>query len=133
MKTLPNQKEAAIKSYKERLRAVIERCPSGTKLRIAEKTGTSKSFVSQISNPNYVIPIPHKYLESIIEICDFSESEEKSFREAYQTAHPPTDDLESRNEMRIPLPNFKDPEQKEKAEEAIRSAAKTILDLIDRK
>ena len=126
-------KAEAVKTYKRLLRDAIERCPAGTKRRIAEQTGTSRSFVSQISNPDYSVPIPGRHVDAVLQLCALSEEEETAFREAHRAAHPPAGrnaDSNSRNEMRIPLPRFENAEQRRKTEEAIRSSAETIISLM---
>ncbi len=128
-----SRKEQAIKAYKQLLRDAIERCPAGTKRRIAERTGTSKSFVSQICKPDYTVPLPGKHVETVLEICALSEDEAAAFRAAYSAAHPPSGqnpDSSCRNELRIPLPDFENAEQRRKIEEAIRASAETIINLV---
>jgi hypothetical protein len=75
-------------TYKTVLREVLERRPSGMRQRLAEALGTTRSFVSQITNPAYPTPIPAPYIATIIEICHFSESERTRFLAAYRRAHP---------------------------------------------
>lgn len=77
-----------VAAYKAVLREVLERRPSGMRQRLAEALGTTRSFVSQISNPAYATPIPAPYVGSIFEICHFSDGERKAFLTAYRRAHP---------------------------------------------
>jgi hypothetical protein len=58
------------------------------RLKIAKAIGKHRSFVSQITNPAYSIPIPARHLETIFRICHFSPEERKSFLAAYTAAHP---------------------------------------------
>lgn len=50
--------------------------------------GTNRSFVSQLVNPNYAMPIPAQHLETIFEVCHFSPAERAAFLVAYDRAHP---------------------------------------------
>lgn len=74
--------------YKTVLRTVIERRPSGMRQRLAEALGTTRSFVSQITNPTYATPIPAQYIPAILDVCHFSEAERARFLAAYRAAHP---------------------------------------------
>lgn len=74
--------------YKTVLRTVIERRPSGMRQRLAEALGTTRSFVSQITNPAYATPIPAQYIPAILDVCHFSEGERARFLAAYRSAHP---------------------------------------------
>ena len=78
----------AVTSYKEILQAVLEKRPSGTRQRLATALGKNRSFVSQITNPAYGVPVPHRHLETIFDICRFSPEERRHFLAAYQLAHP---------------------------------------------
>ena len=67
-----NDKTASIEAYKSILRNVLDRRPSGTRHRLAIALGKNRSFISQISNPAYPVPIPAPHLDIIFEICRFS-------------------------------------------------------------
>ena len=77
-----------IAGYKTLLRSVIERRPSGLRGRLAMALGKHKSFVSQITNPSYTVPIPLQHLETIFEICHFTAADRREFLAAYTEAHP---------------------------------------------
>src|SRR5947209_19149870 len=79
---------SSVEAYKSLLREVLERRPSGTRQRLANALNKNRSFVSQISNPTYQVPIPAPHLDVIFEVCHFSASEKKAFLEAFQRAHP---------------------------------------------
>jgi hypothetical protein len=79
---------AAVAEYKRILQQVLENRPAGTRLRLAEELGKNRSFISQITNPNYSVPIPAPHIERIFEICHFLAGEKAQFMEAYQRAHP---------------------------------------------
>jgi hypothetical protein len=78
----------AVAEYKQILKAVLESRPSGMRQRLAEAIGKNRSFVSQISNPAYQVPIPARHVGLIFEICHFSAQERAAFLKAYSRAHP---------------------------------------------
>jgi hypothetical protein len=79
---------AAVAAYKAILRRVLDNRPSGTRLKLAAALGKNRSFVSQITNPGYPVPIPAQHLEIIFEVCHLSPAERAAFFEAYHAAHP---------------------------------------------
>jgi hypothetical protein len=50
--------------------------------------GKNRSFISQICSEAYATPIPQGHLETIFEICHFSQVERTRFVAAYSRAHP---------------------------------------------
>ena len=74
--------------YKALLRDVLDRRPSGTRQRLAVALGTNRSFISQITNPAYDVPVPAQHLGTIFEICHLSAGERATFLTAYRRAHP---------------------------------------------
>jgi hypothetical protein len=83
-----NDRTASVEAYKMILRNVLDRRPSGTRQRLAVALGKNRSFISQISNPAYPVPIPAPHLEVIFEICHFSMAEKRAFLESFARAHP---------------------------------------------
>jgi hypothetical protein len=81
-------KAAYVEGYKNILRDILDRRPSGTRQRLATALGKNRSFVSHISNPAYPVPIPAPHLEIIFEICHFSPAEKRAFLDAFMRAHP---------------------------------------------
>src|SRR5438128_9959619 len=84
-----------IAAYKAILKDYIDRRPAGMRARIAIALGKHKSFVSQLTNPIYPMPVPARHLSTILEICHFSPDERKRFLKASNVAHParaPTQD-----------------------------------------
>ncbi len=79
---------AAVVTYKAILKRVLNNRPSGTRQRMASALGKNRSFVSQIANPAYPVPIPARHLEAIFEICHFSQDDRRDFLAAYARAHP---------------------------------------------
>ncbi len=79
---------SAVAGYKRLLQTVCDNRPSGTRGRLAAALGTNRSFVSQLANPAYAMPIPAQHLPAIFEVCRFSPSERVAFLDAYDRAHP---------------------------------------------
>jgi hypothetical protein len=103
---------AAVAAYKTLLRAFIERRPSGLRGRLALALGKHKSFVSQITNPLYSVPIPACDLPLIIDICRLSAAERDELLALYRAAHPqrqqrPPASAPAPHELRIALPAFR--------------------------
>src|SRR2546423_9483466 len=78
---------APIAVYKTILRDCIDRRPAGLRARLADAMGKHKSFVSQLTNPIYPMPVPARHIETIFEICHFSPEERRSLLKAYARAH----------------------------------------------
>jgi hypothetical protein len=82
------KRSAAMVAYKTILRDVLDKRPSGTRQRLATALGKNRSFVTQIANPSYLVPVPVQHLPVIFEICHFSGAERDAFVKAYHVAHP---------------------------------------------
>jgi nitroreductase len=80
--------DATVADYKRLLQLVCDKRPSGTRGRLALALGTNRSFVSQLVNPVYPMPVPAQHLETIFEVCHFSPTERAAFLTAYDQAHP---------------------------------------------
>ena len=80
--------DRTVADYKVILRQVLDNRPSGTRLKLAAALGKNRSFVTQITNPAYLVPIPAKHVAIIFEICHLSGTERAAFIEAYGRAHP---------------------------------------------
>jgi len=119
-----------IAGYKALLRSVIDRRPSGLRGRLAMALGKHKSFVSQITNPSYSVPIPATDLTTIFEICHLAPAEREQFLALYREAHPdrlqkPPRPFNAPHELRIALPQFH-------AEATAREVEAMILDFATR-
>jgi len=79
---------SAVAEYKRIFKEVLDNRPSGMRLRLADAMGKNRSFVSQISNPTYPVPIPVQHLNTIFEVCHFSPLTKVAFLKAYARAHP---------------------------------------------
>ena len=77
-----------VAEYKAILKRVLDNRPSGTRQRLAKALGKNRSFISQIANPAYPVPIPVQHLETMFELCHFSQDDRRDFLAAYRRAHP---------------------------------------------
>jgi hypothetical protein len=77
-----------VADYKRLLQSVCDNRPSGTRGRLSVALGTNRSFVSQLVNPAYAMPIPAQHLETIFEVCHFSPADRAAFLAVYDNAHP---------------------------------------------
>ncbi|MEZ5829826.1 MAG: hypothetical protein R3D05_01440 [Dongiaceae bacterium] len=77
-----------VAEYKRILLHVLDLRPSGMRQRLADALGANRSFVSQITNPAYPVPIPPRHVEIIFDACRFPDAERRAFLEAYERAHP---------------------------------------------
>jgi len=88
MKDKSQKNDARIRAYKAILQNHIEKQPSGLRKKIANAIGTNRSFVSQITNSTYRVPIPANYVHTIIKVCHLPPVERADFLSAYMAAHP---------------------------------------------
>ncbi len=128
-------KEELVAAYKEILRSYIDLRPSGVRLKIADAIGKHKSFVSQIANPSYPVPLPGRHVSTIMDICHFSPKEREIFLAAYRAAHP----NQSRkvkpagrgdagpHALRVEVPSFDNVRIQREVEDAIREFARRII------
>jgi len=127
--------DRAIVSYKRLLKSYLDRRPSGTRQRIATALGTHKSFVSQITSPNYRVPLPAQHVATIMKICHFSPEERRAFVEAYRKAHPsqllmPEEGSEADHQVvQIELPRFPNAKRQKEVADAIRDMATRMIAL----
>jgi hypothetical protein len=133
-----------IAAYKSILRDCIDRRPAGLRARIATALGKHKSFVSQLTNPVYPMPVPARHVETIFEICHFSPEERRSFLKAYARAHPeksaeaaaqekdsgppPTP---GRKTLTLEIPALGDSRKQRALESLLREFAERLAELLD--
>ncbi|MBL8710816.1 MAG: hypothetical protein JNL25_16605 [Rhodospirillaceae bacterium] len=79
---------SAMAEYKGILQRLLDNRPSGTRQRLAHALGKNRSFITQITNASYAVPIPAPHLETIFEIAHFPPLEKQAFLTAYDRAHP---------------------------------------------
>ena len=131
-------REELIAAYKRLLQTYLDRRPSGLRLKIAKAIGKHRSFVSQITNPVYPIPVPARHLETIFRICHLAPEEKHAFLAAYEAAHPyhpraePRGPRKSREKrvVEIELPVVDDPEIEREMDELLRQVARQIEKLV---
>ena len=128
-----------IAAYKTILRDCIDRRPAGMRTRIADALGKHKSFVSQLSNPIYPMPVPARHIETIFDICHFSPEERRAFLKAYERAHPDAisepiqENAGSRRRKTISLevPELGDRRKQRALESLLREFAERVGKLLD--
>jgi len=132
---LDAQGAEAVAAYKRLLAAVIDLRPSGTRQRLAAALGKNRSFISQITNPAYLTPIPARHLDKLFEICHFSPDEKRRFIEAYTRAHPNRPALvHESHKVRahtVYLPDLGDAEKNARLQSAIDRFVSEIAGIID--
>jgi hypothetical protein len=128
---------SAVADYKRILQEVLENRPAGTRLRLAEALGKNRSFISQIANPSYSVPIPAGHIELIFEICHFLAGERTQFMAAYRRAHPhraPSKSSETRwREIVMRVPDLRDREKNKQLDELMKEMLQRVLRLMERK
>jgi hypothetical protein len=128
-----------IAAYKAILRDAIDRRPAGMRARIADALGKHKSFVSQLSNPIYPMPVPARHIETIFEICHFSAEERRAFMKAYERAHPravaePVAENGGpgrRKSVSLEVPDLGDPRKQRALESLLREFAERLGRLLE--
>jgi len=104
--------------------------------RLAEAFGTHKSFISQVTNPAYRVPLPAQHIPALFKVCHLNAQEQRAFLDVYARAHPgqfgAIEELASLEEgvLRIPLPQFADPERRLQVEQLIRDFAEQVITLL---
>ena len=128
---------SAVADYKRILQQVLENRPAGTRLRLAQSLGKNRSFISQITNPTYSVPIPAAHLEHIFEICHFLASERTQFMAAYRRAHPhraPRQSGDARwRDIVVRVPDLRDPAKNRQLDEMVKEMLKRVIALVERK
>lgn len=131
-----NQRQAdLVASYKELLRGYLEKRPSGLRKRISDAIGTNRSFVSQITNPKYPVPIPSHYVHRLISICHLSPAERTEFLAAYLEAHPGQAELLNNRSLTeadtltIDLTMVKDEAQRNLIKQTLKYTAESLIAL----
>jgi hypothetical protein len=124
------EKTAAVAAYKAVLKRVVDTRPSGTRHRLAIALGKNRSFISQIANPVYAVPIPMQHLETIFEVCHFTPTEKRDFLAAYVEAHPRRLDLArapaATRKLTLTLPDLRDARRNRMLDEAIAEVARRL-------
>ena len=125
---------SAVEEYKRILQQVLENRPAGTRRRLAEALGKNRSFISQITNPSYSVPIPAPHLDTIFEICHFLAPERSRFLASYGRAHPDriaVQHAEPRwREVVLRVPDLRDRDKNKLLDELLKETAQKVVRLI---
>ena len=120
----------AVTAYKTVLKRIIDTRPSGTRHRLAIALGKNRSFISQIANPVYAVPIPVQHLETIFEICHFTAADRRDFLAAYAEAHPRRHDLVKKvagtRKLTLTLPDLGNARRNRLLDEAVADFARRL-------
>ena len=128
-----------VAKYKRILQNFINRRPSGVRIRIAEELNKNKSFVTQITNPSYSIPVPARHLNVIFDICHFTTKERETFLKAYTAAHPnyqyrvvrPAEKpVKKQRLLSIEVPVLENSDQQQQIETMIKEYAQQLFRLV---
>ena len=126
---------AALADYKKLLKQVLDLRPSGTRQRLAAALGKNRSFISQIANPAYPMPIPATHLDTMFEICRFSDAEKRRFLDLYQQAHPGRLHLihsrAATRQITVEVPDLRDADRNAQLETLIETMARNLIRLVD--
>ena len=131
-----DERQERIAAYKTTLRRFIDQRPSGIRRKIAEVTGTHKSFISQITNPSDTTPLPARHLDSIFAVCHLSPEEKRAFLKEYHSAHPGHTELRraSRRHTRtlhLQVPVIEDQRKQKALESLIRDTVRRLCELVE--
>lgn len=131
----PQSPSELIAIYKELLRDYLAKRPSGLRKKISDAIGTNRSFVSQITNPKYSVPIPSHYVHKIIAICHLTPTERAEFLAAYVDAHPGQAELLANSAVvdadtiTIDLSEVKDVAQRNLIKQTLKYTAESLIAL----
>lgn len=139
--TTDQPREELVSEYKKTFQQFINLRPSGTRNKIATALGKNKSFVSQITNPSYSVPIPAKHLETIFNICHFSLKERETLLKQYTAAHPnyqyrietAEDEPNVQSRLVLDVPVLNDHLRQQRVEGMIREFARQLFELMQDK
>lgn len=128
-------KHELIRAYKTFLKEAVEARPSGLRLRIASQIGKNKSFVSQITSPNYKTPLPEKYVDPILDAIHLTQKDRDQFLQIYRRAHPrartrstePVHD--EMRVLRIELPKLESRRLESRVDQMILQFARNLSDI----
>jgi hypothetical protein len=132
-------KEELVAKYKRILQGYINQRPSGARIKIAAELNKHKSFVTQITNPSYSIPVPARHLNVIFDICHFTIKERETFLKAYTAAHPnyqyrvvkPASlQNQGRRTLSIEVPVLEDSAKQQQIESMVKDYAQQLFRLI---
>ena len=125
----------AVSAYKTILKRIIDTRPSGTRHRLAIALGKNRSFISQIANPVYAVPIPVQHLETIFEICHFTAADRRDFLVAYAEGHPRRHELAKRpagtRKLTLSLPDLGNALRNRRLDDTVMEIARRLAHFIE--
>ena len=125
---------SAVADYKRIFKEVLDNRPSGMRLRLADAMGKNRSFISQISNPAYPVPIPVQHLNTIFEVCHFAPPTKAAFLQAYARAHPRRvgqfDKIPSGRTIVLHVPNLGSAERNGKLDALMQEFARRLVAIL---
>ena len=135
------ERQERIAAYKTTLRRFIDQRPSGIRRKIAEVTGTHKSFISQITNPSDATPLPARHIDAIFAVCHLSPEEQRAFLKEYHAAHPghtehaavrgvPRRKRPTRT-LHLRIPVIEDERKQKALESLLRDTVRRLCDLVE--
>jgi hypothetical protein len=131
----PAGSQQLIAAYKNVLRDVLDRRPSGMRQRLAEALGKNRSFITQIANPAYQTPIPAQHVHPIMQVCHFSAQERDHFLEAYHRAHPrrllPLKERERSRRLTLMLPDLGTEQKNHKLDALLSDFAEKVARMVE--
>jgi hypothetical protein len=126
--------DPAVAEYKQILQSVLNNRPSGMRQRLAQELDKNRSFISQISNPAYQVPIPVQHVERIFEICHFSAAERARFLDAYARGHPRRMERLARplpeRTLQLEVPDLGDAERNRELDLVLRDLVRRVAHLV---
>jgi hypothetical protein len=129
------ERMGALAAYKATLKRILDTRPSGTRHRLAIALGKNRSFISQIANPVYAVPIPVQHLETIFEVCHFTAGEKREFLAAYVEAHPRRLDVVRKpagtRKVTLNLPDLGDARRNRELDEAVTEVVRRLVRLAE--
>lgn len=126
----------AVAEYKRLLKRFLDMRPSGTRQKLAQAFGTHKSFISQITNPNYRVPLPEQHIPALFRVCHLSADEQAEFLTLYRLAHPAqalhvnARENASEKALAVPVPEGLDDDARHEAEQLILDFARRVFALV---
>jgi hypothetical protein len=137
MAELKPERERAdsVGAYKGVLKRILDTRPSGTRHRLAIALGKNRSFISQIANPVYAVPIPVQHLETVFEICHFTAADRREFLAVYAEAHPRRLDVVRKaagtRKLTLTVPDLGDARRNRLLDETIAEIARRVARFSD--
>jgi hypothetical protein len=120
----------AVAEYKRILSEALDLLPSGTRKRLAAALGKNRSFISQISNPAYSVPIPARHVDALLDLSHLPPDRRAAFLAAYHRAHPHWRHHEFESprlrEVTVLLPDLGDSASNRELETLVRALAQGV-------